>query len=73
MVRADLLDAVDAVLRRHRCNNLPFGGVQLLVIGDLHQLSPVAKQDEWRLLRQYYEFGLFFQQQNAWSYRTAYH
>jgi len=60
MVRADLLDAVDAVLRRHRRNNLPFGGVQLLVIGDLHQLSPVAKQDEWRLLRQYYESVYFF-------------
>ncbi|RZB33520.1 MAG: hypothetical protein SRB1_01119 [Desulfobacteraceae bacterium Eth-SRB1] len=60
MVRADLLDAVDAVLRRHRCNNLPFGGVQLLVIGDLHQLSPVAKQDEWRLLQQHYESVYFF-------------
>jgi hypothetical protein len=60
MVRADLLDAVDAVLRRYRRNNLPFGGVQLLVIGDLHQLSPVAKQDEWNLLRQYYESVYFF-------------
>ena len=39
MVRADLLDAVDAVLRRHRRNNQPFGGVQLLVIGDLHGLN----------------------------------
>ena len=60
MVRADLLDAVDAALRRHRRNNQPFGGVQLLVIGDLHQLSPVAKQDEWRLLEQYYESVYFF-------------
>jgi len=60
MVRADLLDAVDAVLRRHRRNNQPFGGVQLLVIGDLHQLSPVAKQDEWDLLQQYYESVYFF-------------
>lgn len=60
MVRADLLDAVDAVLRRHRRNDLPFGGVQLLVIGDLHQLSPVAKKDEWRLLQQYYESVYFF-------------
>ncbi|MCK5193126.1 MAG: AAA family ATPase, partial [Desulfobulbaceae bacterium] len=41
MVRADLLDGVDAVLRRYRRGNLPFGGVQLLMIGDLHQLSPV--------------------------------
>jgi DNA-directed RNA polymerase subunit F len=60
MVRADLLDAVDAVLRRHRRNNQPFGGVQLLVIGDLHQLSPVAKQDEWSLLQQHYESVYFF-------------
>ncbi|MBW2630944.1 MAG: helix-turn-helix domain-containing protein [Deltaproteobacteria bacterium] len=60
MVRADLLDAVDAALRRYRRNNQPFGGVQLLVIGDLHQLSPVAKQDEWRLLEQHYESPYFF-------------
>ncbi len=60
MVRADLLDSVDAVLRRHRRNDQPFGGVQLLMIGDLHQLSPVAKQDEWQLLKQYYESIYFF-------------
>ncbi len=60
MVRADLLDAVDAVLRRHRRNNLPFGGVQLLMIGDLNQLSPVAKQDEWRLLKEHYASVYFF-------------
>ena len=60
MVRADLLDAVDAVLRQHRRNEQPFGGVQLLMIGDLHQLSPVAKQDEWRLLRQHYASVYFF-------------
>ena len=60
MVRADLLDAVNSVLQRHRNNNLPFGGVQLLMIGDLHQLSPVAKHDEWALLRQFYESVYFF-------------
>jgi PIF1-like helicase/Helix-turn-helix domain/HRDC domain len=60
MVRADLLDAVDAVLRRHRRSNQPFGGVQLLMIGDLHQLSPVAKQEEWALLQQYYDSVYFF-------------
>ncbi len=60
MVRADLLDAVDAVLRRHRRNDLPFGGVQLLMIGDLHQLSPVARHDEWQLLQQHYESVYFF-------------
>jgi hypothetical protein len=60
MVRADLLDAVDAVLRSHRLNNQPFGGVQLLLIGDLHQLSPVAKENEWHLLQQHYESVYFF-------------
>ncbi|MCP4622611.1 MAG: AAA family ATPase [bacterium] len=60
MVRADLLDSVDAVLRRHRRNDQPFGGVQLLMIGDLHQLSPVAKPGEWQLLKQYYESVYFF-------------
>jgi len=60
MVRADLLDAVESVLQRHRNSSLPFGGVQLLMIGDLHQLSPVAKQDEWALLQQYYESVYFF-------------
>jgi len=60
MVRADLLDSVDAVLRRHRRNDQPFGGVQLLMIGDLHQLSPVAKQEDWQLLKQHYESVYFF-------------
>ncbi len=60
MVRADLLDAVDAVLRQHRRNEQPFGGVQLLMIGDLHQLSPVAKQNEWQLLREHYASVYFF-------------
>lgn len=60
MVRADLLDAVDAVLRRYRYRHLPFGGVQLLLIGDLQQLSPVAKPDEWNLLREHYETPYFF-------------
>ncbi len=60
MVRADLLDAVDSVLRNHRRNNKPFGGVQLLMIGDLHQLSPVAKQAEWQTIQQYYESVYFF-------------
>lgn len=60
MVRADLLDAVDAALRRHRHSIQPFGGIQLLMIGDLHQLSPVAKQHEWNLLQKYYESVYFF-------------
>ncbi len=60
MVRADMLDAIDEVLRRYKNHYQPFGGVQLLMIGDLHQLSPVIKDDEWYLLKDYYETGYFF-------------
>ncbi len=60
MVRSDLLDGVDDVLRRLRRSSLPFGGVQLLMIGDLYQLSPVVKDAEWDLLRQYYDSAYFF-------------
>ncbi len=60
MVRADLLDGVDAVLRRYRRSEQPFGGVQLLLIGDLHQLAPVAKEAEWQLLRPLYPSPYFF-------------
>ncbi len=60
MVRADLLDAIDEVLRRYRDHGRPFGGVQLLMIGDLHQLPPVVKQEEWDLLRQHYDTPYFF-------------
>ncbi len=60
MVRADLLDGVDAVLRRYRASELPFGGVQLLMIGDLHQLSPVVKDVEWQILRDFYDSVYFF-------------
>lgn len=60
MVRADLLDAVDSVLRRFRKNGLPFGGVQMVMIGDLGQLAPVAKDEEWQLLARYYQTPYFF-------------
>ncbi|MFN8206936.1 MAG: helix-turn-helix domain-containing protein [Bacteroidales bacterium] len=60
MVRADLLDGIDSVLRRFRTRSKPFGGVQLLMIGDLHQLAPVIKEDEWKILQPYYENGFFF-------------
>lgn len=60
MVRADLLDAIDEVLRRFKNRMKPFGGVQLLMIGDLHQLPPVVKDDEWRLLNEYYDTPYFF-------------
>lgn len=61
MVRADVLDAIDATLRhfRHKSNAL-FGGVQVIFIGDMFQLSPVAKEEEWRLLSQYYQSPNFF-------------
>lgn len=60
MVRADLLDAVDAVLRRYRDRHKPFGGVQMLLIGDLQQLAPVVKDDEWNILSRFYHTPFFF-------------
>ena len=60
MVRADLLDQIDAVLRLHKDRHRPFGGVQLLMIGDLSQLAPVVKESEWNLLREYYHTPYFF-------------
>lgn len=60
MVRADLLDAIDNRLRQYRNRLLPFGGVQLLMIGDLQQLSPVTKDDEWGQIKDYYTTPYFF-------------
>ena len=60
MVRADLLDAIDDVLRRFKDHSKPFGGVQLLLIGDLQQLAPVATEAEWPLLSEFYETPYFF-------------
>jgi len=60
MVRADVLDSVDEVLRQYRNHYKPFGGVQLLMIGDLHQLSPVVRDAEWSILREYYHSAYFF-------------
>lgn len=61
MVRSDLLDAIDAILRSVRRKPLePFGGIQLLLIGDLYQLPPVVKQDEWMELSSYYKSPFFF-------------
>ncbi|MBQ2402653.1 MAG: AAA family ATPase, partial [Prevotella sp.] len=60
MVRADLLDAIDATLRRYRNPLEPFGGVQLLLVGDLQQLAPVVKDDEWQILSKYYDTPYFF-------------
>ena len=63
MVRADLLDGIDEVLRRYKNPYQPFGGVQLLMIGDLHQLPPVVKDEEWRMLRPHYSSPYFFSSQ----------
>jgi hypothetical protein len=60
MVRADLLDAVDSVLRKFRDKEKPFGGVQLLMIGDIQQLPPVVRDEEWKILGSYYVSPYFF-------------
>lgn len=61
MLRADLLDAIDTVLRSvRRRRDSPFGGVQVLFIGDLFQLPPVVKNEEWGVMRQYYPTMHFF-------------
>jgi hypothetical protein len=72
MVRADLLDGVDQVLRRYKDRNKVFGGAQVVMIGDLQQLAPVAKPNELQLLKKYYQTMYFFsskafQQANAVS------
>ena len=60
MVRADVLDSIDLVLRQFRRRNLPFGGVQLLMIGDMSQLEPIAKDEEWNILKEHYKTKFFF-------------
>ncbi len=68
MVRADLLDGIDKTLRRFRDRNKVFGGVQLLMIGDLQQLSPVIRESEWELLKPFYKNGFFF---SSHAYNTC--
>jgi hypothetical protein len=61
MVRADTMDAIDTILRSVRRNHqTAFGGVQLLCIGDLHQLPPVAREQEWSMMQEYYASPFFF-------------
>jgi len=60
MVRPDVLDQVDLILRNVRGNRHPFGGVQLLLIGDLAQLAPIIREEEWALLRPFYATPYFF-------------
>ena len=60
MLRADLLDAMDFMMQTVRKNKIPFGGVQVLFIGDLLQLPPVIREEEWRTLKNYYKGKFFF-------------
>ena len=60
MLRSDLLDAMDFMMRKIRRNDIPFGGVQVLFIGDLMQLPPIVKREEKAVLNQYYKGSFFF-------------
>lgn len=60
MVRADILDAIDDILKRYRRNDRPFGGVQLLMIGDIQQLPPVVRESERPFMEQVYSSPFFF-------------
>lgn len=60
MLRPDTLDAIDIMLRHLRNISKPFGGVQVLFIGDLMQLPPIIKNDEWEVMSQYYDGKFFF-------------
>ena len=62
MVRADMLDFIDQSLKKVKGSNMPFGGVQVLMIGDLYQLSPIA-HDAWHILKEYYLSPYFFDSQ----------
>ncbi len=64
MLRADILDSIDLILRSvRRQREIPFGGVQIMFIGDLLQLPPVIKDQEWNLLSAYYPNAFFFNAQ----------
>ena len=65
MLRADTLDSIDSVLRYIRRSDKPFGGIQMLYIGDMFQLPPVVKEDEWVYLRDYYQSLFFFHSKAA--------
>lgn len=71
MVRADLLDAIDFTLRRIRRSQEVFGGVQVVVIGDLYQLAPVVKQNAWSVLQDFYASPYFFASL-AWQKSNAF-
>ncbi len=68
MVRCDILDAIDTILRTYRKNQDPFGGVKVLLIGDLFQLPPIAQSSDWTILGQYYNSPYFF---DSFVYKRA--
>jgi hypothetical protein len=72
MLRADMLDAIDYLLRRYRNIPLPFGGVQMLFIGDMFQLPPVVQTAEWEQLKHYYPSPFFFHAQALNDYPLLY-
>lgn len=72
MLRADMLDAIDYMLRRYRNNQQPFGGVQILFIGDMFQLPPVVQTAEWEQLKHYYPSPFFFHAQVLENYPLLY-
>lgn len=72
MLRADMLDAIDYLLRRYRNIPLPFGGVQMLFIGDMFQLPPVVQTAEWEQLKHYYPSPFFFHAQALEDYPLLY-
>lgn len=72
MVRCDVLDAIDFTLRMVRKKKEPFGGVQVILIGDLHQLPPVVRDNEWEILKKYYA-GPYFFNAEVWKIANASH
>ena len=72
MLRCDLLDAIDFMMRSVRRNQQPYGGVQVLFIGDLLQLPPVINNEEWQTLRQYYKGKFFFHSHVVGQYPPLY-
>lgn len=72
MLRADMLDAMDIILRHFRHNPLPFGGLQVLYIGDLFQLPPVTGKEDWEVLRQHYKSPFFFDAHVVQQYKPVY-
>lgn len=73
MVRCDLMDSIDLILRHVRKNwSQPFGGVQMVFIGDLFQLPPVAPDEDWEILRNYYRSPFFFDSKVLQQYPPLY-